>query len=86
MTTEDNLYQGCSPDIQTYDEKSHYGNENTNEDDKAEHFSFSKTTRSQKWLLVSLGFVNFCSSTCFSLMAPFFPKEVRRCKFICCLS
>ena len=39
-------------------------------------FSFKKTTKRDKIFLVSMSFVNFCASACFSLLAPFFPKEV----------
>ena len=40
-------------------------------------FSFKKTTRRDKFFLVLMSFVNFCAAACFSLLAPFFPKEVR---------
>lgn len=38
-------------------------------------FSFKKTTKRDKIFLISMSFVNFCASACFSLLAPFFPKE-----------
>ena len=40
-------------------------------------FSFKKTTRRNKIFLISMSFVNFCAAACFSLLAPFFPSEVR---------
>jgi hypothetical protein len=43
---------------------------------KEEQFSFSKTTSRERWLLVSMALMNFFASTCFSLLAPFFPAEV----------
>ncbi|XP_045182089.2 MFS-type transporter SLC18B1-like isoform X1 [Mercenaria mercenaria] len=38
-------------------------------------FSFKRVDRRKKFILVSMGFVNFCASCCFSLLAPFFPIE-----------
>lgn len=38
-------------------------------------FSFKKTTKRDKIFLLSMSFVNFCAAACFSLLAPFFPKE-----------
>ncbi|XP_060590475.1 MFS-type transporter SLC18B1-like [Ruditapes philippinarum] len=38
-------------------------------------FSFKSVDRRKKFILVSMGFVNFCASCCFSLLAPFFPIE-----------
>lgn len=48
-----------------------------NDEEKNEDFSFSKIPRQKKILLVSMATVNFFSVTCFSLLAPFFPAEVR---------
>ena len=39
-------------------------------------FSFKKTSKRDKVFLISMSFVNFCASACFSLLAPFFPNEV----------
>lgn len=41
-----------------------------------EEFSFSRITRREKLLLLSMGLMNFFACTCFSLLAPFFPAEV----------
>lgn len=58
---------------------------NRNDDTKPEtpsspvglqEFSFKSVDRRKKFVLISLGFVNFCASCCFSLLAPFFPIEV----------
>lgn len=46
-------------------------------DEKENDFSFSKIPRQKKILLASMATVNFFSVTCFSLLAPFFPAEVR---------
>lgn len=39
-------------------------------------FSFKSVDRRKKFILVSMSFVNFCATCCFSLLAPFFPIEV----------
>lgn len=45
---------------------------------KEEQFSFSKTTSRERWLLVSMALMNFFASTCFSLLAPFYPAEAAK--------
>jgi hypothetical protein len=39
-------------------------------------FSFRALPRGKKWTLIVMAFANFAACTCFSLLAPFFPKEV----------
>ena len=41
-------------------------------------FSFKSIDRRKKFILISMSFVNFCATCCFSLLAPFFPLEVRK--------
>lgn len=41
-----------------------------------EKFSFIKVSRSQKILLLTLGMANFCAQGCFSVLTPFFSKDV----------
>ncbi|KAL4232944.1 hypothetical protein ACF0H5_007632 [Mactra antiquata] len=40
-----------------------------------QEFSFKTVDRRKKFILVCMGFVNFCACCCFSLLAPFFPIE-----------
>ncbi|XP_063433423.1 MFS-type transporter SLC18B1-like [Mytilus trossulus] len=47
-------------------------------DTNKEEFSFSRITRREKLLLLSMGLMNFFACTCFSLLAPFFPAEAAR--------
>ncbi|KAL5014839.1 hypothetical protein ScPMuIL_009109 [Solemya velum] len=53
-------------------------NTGTKIEKEKEFFSFSKSTRYQKFTLVSMAFMEFCASTCFSLLAPFFPTEANK--------
>ena len=39
-------------------------------------FSFKNIDRRKTFILIAVAFVNFCGTTCFSLLAPFFPQEV----------
>lgn len=43
-----------------------------------EDFSLRKLPCHQKWTLFLLGMAELWSSACFSLLAPFFPSEVRK--------
>ena len=51
--------------------------------DKADAFSFKTLSSDKKWTLALMAFANFAACTCFSLLAPFFPKEV--CVCVCWL-
>lgn len=42
----------------------------------AGEFSFKNTSRNKKLLLIGMASINFFATTCFSLLAPFFPAEV----------
>jgi hypothetical protein len=52
-------------------------NENKSINKEDNELSFSKLSKQKIILLVSMASVNFFSVTCFSLLAPFFPAEVR---------
>jgi len=45
-------------------------------EEKQDTFSFFKVSREKMFLLLCMGFLNFCATTCFSLLVPFFPNEV----------
>ncbi|XP_076456374.1 MFS-type transporter SLC18B1-like [Babylonia areolata] len=51
-------------------------------DDKDENqpasFSFRRLPSHKKWTMVAMAFANFAASTCFSLLAPFFPNEASK--------
>ncbi|XP_046578554.1 MFS-type transporter SLC18B1-like [Haliotis rubra] len=49
-------------------------NHDENSNEKVD-FSFKKLDHKKKLTFVTLAFVNFCACTCFSLLAPFFPRE-----------
>ena len=41
-----------------------------------EKFTFSSIPKRKRYLLITMAFCNFCATCCFSLLAPFFPREV----------
>ena len=47
------------------------------DDDTYQSFSFWKSSRQQKTLLAAMATVDFTSNMCLSILAPFFPDEVR---------
>lgn len=48
----------------------------------AEEFSIRKIPGLHKWTLILICVANLSAATCFSLMGPFFPSEVREVKSI----
>lgn len=51
------------------------------ESDAETSFSFRQLPARKKWTLCMMAFSNFAACTCFSLLAPFFPIEVKRNHF-----
>lgn len=47
-------------------------------DEEDADFSFSKTTKQERILIVFLALMNYLATCCFSLLAPFFPAEAAR--------
>lgn len=72
ITKSAQSYGGTSDDVPKVDV------ENSKINGADSTFSFSGAPRQQKILLFSMGFVNFCACTCFSLLAPFYPTEAAK--------
>lgn len=73
------LLPSCSTEnvnVEVQVQESAEDSEKKSASDKSTGFSFKLLSSEKKWTLVMMAFANFAACTCFSLLAPFFPKEV----------